>query len=65
MLSSFSNCFVHCVEAELICNVNVMEVDFLEEDLETERDLVLIGVMGDYNVFELQVCCYQLWFFVE
>ena len=34
--------------------LNVL-VDFLEEDLETERDLVLIGVNGIWSVFELQV----------
>jgi hypothetical protein len=34
--------------------LNVL-VDFLEEDLDTERDLVLIGVNGMWNVFELQV----------
>ena len=34
--------------------LNVL-VDFLEEDLETERDLVLIGVNGVWSVFELQV----------
>ena len=32
-----------------------MLVEFLEEDLETERDLVLIGVNGVWSVFELQV----------
>jgi len=34
--------------------LNVL-VSFLEEDLETERDLVLIGVNGICSVFELQV----------
>ncbi|KAF2461474.1 hypothetical protein BDY21DRAFT_418511 [Lineolata rhizophorae] len=33
--------------------LNVL-VEFLEEDFETERDLVLIGVNGVWNVFELQ-----------
>ncbi|KAF1986657.1 hypothetical protein K402DRAFT_463567 [Aulographum hederae CBS 113979] len=33
--------------------LNVL-VEFLEEDLETERDLVLIGVNGIWSVFELQ-----------
>jgi serine/threonine protein kinase len=33
--------------------LNVL-VDFLEEDLETERDLALIGVNGVWSVFELQ-----------
>ncbi|KAF2840537.1 hypothetical protein M501DRAFT_1014552 [Patellaria atrata CBS 101060] len=33
--------------------LNVL-VEFLEEDLETERDLVLIGVNGVWSVFELQ-----------
>ena len=37
--------------------LNVL-VDFLEEDLETERDLVLIGVNGVWSVFELQVCIF-------
>jgi serine/threonine protein kinase len=41
--------FIGCGGLNVLC-------DFLEEDLETERDLVLIGVMGVYNVFELQVC---------
>jgi serine/threonine protein kinase len=40
--------FIGCGGLNVLC-------DFLEEDLETERDLVLIGVMGVYNVFELQV----------
>jgi hypothetical protein len=35
--------------------LNVL-VEFLEEDLETERDLVLIGVNGVGNVFGLQAC---------
>lgn len=34
--------------------LNVL-VEFLEEDLDTERDLVLIGVNGVWSVFELQV----------
>lgn len=34
--------------------LNVL-VEFLEEDLETERDLVLIGVNGVWSVFALQV----------
>jgi hypothetical protein len=34
--------------------LNVL-VEFLEEDLESERDLVLIGVNGVWSVFELQV----------
>jgi hypothetical protein len=33
--------------------LNVL-VDFIEEDLESERDLVLIGVNGIWSVFELQ-----------
>ena len=33
--------------------LNVL-VDFLEEDYEAEKDLVLIGVNGIWNVFELQ-----------
>lgn len=40
--------------------LNVL-VDFLEEDLETERDLVLIGVNGMWNVFELQVSPSHQW----
>lgn len=32
-----------------------MLVEFLEEDYEDERDLVLIGVNGVWSVFELQV----------
>jgi hypothetical protein len=35
--------------------LNVL-VGFLEEDMESERDLVLIGVNGVCCVFELQVC---------
>ena len=35
--------------------LNVL-VEFLEEDYEDERDLVLIGVNGVWSVFELQVC---------
>lgn len=34
--------------------INVL-VEFLEEDIDTERDLVLIGVNGVWSVFELQV----------
>jgi hypothetical protein len=34
--------------------LNVL-VEFLEDDYEDERDLVLIGVNGIWNVFELQV----------
>jgi hypothetical protein len=30
-------------------------VEFLEDDYEDERDLVLIGVNGIWSVFELQV----------
>ncbi|PSN64100.1 hypothetical protein BS50DRAFT_500201 [Corynespora cassiicola Philippines] len=33
--------------------INVL-VEFLEEDIDAERDLVLIGVNGVWNVFELQ-----------
>ncbi|KAJ4294246.1 Protein kinase of the Mitotic Exit Network [Kalmusia sp. IMI 367209] len=33
--------------------INVL-VDFLEEDIDDERDLVLIGVNGVWNMFELQ-----------
>ncbi|KAF2018076.1 hypothetical protein BU24DRAFT_164640 [Aaosphaeria arxii CBS 175.79] len=33
--------------------INVL-VEFLEEDIDTERDLVLIGVNGVWSVFELQ-----------
>ena len=29
--------------------------DFLDEDYDTSRELVLIGVNGIWNVFELQV----------
>lgn len=32
-----------------------MLVEFLEDDYEDERDLVLIGVNGIWSVFELQV----------
>jgi hypothetical protein len=35
--------------------LNVL-VEFLEDDYEDERDLVLIGVNGIWSVFELQVC---------
>lgn len=34
--------------------INVL-VEFLEEDIDTDRDLVLIGVNGVWSVFELQV----------
>lgn len=34
--------------------LNVL-VEFLEEDYEAERDLVLIGVNGIWSVFKLQV----------
>lgn len=34
--------------------LNVL-VEFLDEDYDTARDLVLIGVNGIWNVFELQV----------
>lgn len=40
--------FIGCGGLNVLC-------DFLEEDLETERDLVLIGVNGVWSVFELQV----------
>jgi serine/threonine protein kinase len=46
--------FIGCGGLNVLC-------DFLEEDLETERDFVLIGVMGVYNVFELQVRHFELW----
>lgn len=35
--------------------LNVL-VEFLDEDYDSARDLVLIGVNGIWNVFELQVC---------
>jgi hypothetical protein len=35
--------------------LNVL-VEFLDEDYDEARDLVLIGVNGIWNVFELQVC---------
>lgn len=35
--------------------LNVL-VEFLDEDYDDARDLVLIGVNGIWNVFELQVC---------
>lgn len=38
--------------------LNVL-VDFLEDDYEDERDLVLIGVNGIWSVFELQVSRYS------
>lgn len=34
--------------------LNVL-VEFLEEDFDTERELVVIGVNGVWSVFELQV----------
>jgi hypothetical protein len=40
--------FIGCGGLNVLC-------DFLEEDLESERDLVLIGVNGVWSVFELQV----------
>ena len=40
--------------------LNVL-VEFLEEDLESERDLVLIGVNGVWSVFELQVSQTDCW----
>lgn len=43
--------FIGCGGLNVLC-------DFLEEDLESERDLVLIGVNGVWSVFELQVCIY-------
>lgn len=39
--------------------LNVL-VEFLEEDYEAERDLVLIGVNGVWSVFELQVSKYNV-----
>ncbi|TID13675.1 STE/STE11/CDC15 protein kinase [Venturia nashicola] len=39
--------FIGCGGLNVLC-------DFLEEDLENERDLVLIGVNGVWSVFELQ-----------
>lgn len=36
--------------------LNVL-VEFLDEDYDSARDLVLIGVNGIWNVFELQVSC--------
>jgi hypothetical protein len=44
--------------------LNVL-VEFLEEDLETERDLVLIGVNGVGYVFGLQVCTTSVGFELE
>lgn len=43
--------------------LNVL-VEFLEEDLEDDRDFVLIGVNGVWSVFNLQVsgqrvCCFS------
>ena len=35
-------------------------VEFLDEDYDMSRDLVLIGVNGIWNVFELQVCMLTL-----
>ena len=39
--------------------LNVL-VEFLDEDYDMSRDLVLIGVNGIWNVFELQVCMLTL-----
>lgn len=39
--------------------LNVL-VEFLDEDYDEARDLVLIGVNGIWNVFELQVC-FRVW----
>lgn len=39
--------------------LNVL-VEFLDEDYDEARDLVLIGVNGIWNVFELQVILVQL-----
>ena len=36
--------------------LNVL-VEFLDEDYDASQNLVLIGVNGIWNVFELQVCC--------
>lgn len=44
--------------------LNVL-VDFLEDDYEDERDLVLIGVNGIWSVFELQVGVIHLVYFGE
>lgn len=38
--------------------LNVL-VEFLDEDYDSARDLVLIGVNGIWSVFELQVCHHQ------
>jgi hypothetical protein len=35
--------------------LNVL-VEFLDEDYDASQSLVLIGVNGIWNVFELQVC---------
>ena len=35
-------------------------VEFLEEDYEAQRDLVVTGIYGICLVFELQVCVFQL-----
>lgn len=42
--------------------LNVL-VEFLDEDYDSARDLVLIGVNGVWNVFELQVC-YRLPYYI-
>lgn len=39
--------------------LNVL-VEFLKEDYDEAKDLVLIGVNGIWNVFELQVCSRRL-----
>ena len=43
--------------------LNVL-VEFLDEDYDSSRDLVLIGVNGIWNVFELQVSR-QVWLKVQ
>lgn len=44
--------------------LNVL-VEFLEDDYEDERDLVLIGVNGIWSVFDLQVCPPSVFSFSE
>lgn len=44
--------------------LNVL-VEFLKEDYDDAKDLVLIGVNGIWNVFELQVCYSPLEFLVQ
>jgi len=39
--------------------LNVL-VEFLDEDYDEARDLVLIGVNGIWNVFELQVTIFSV-----